>query len=148
MRLRLPEMPAVRAERLTKQYDITGDEALYLSADIEAADYFEALAREGISPRIALSWLNTHLLPGLRERKQELSESRITPSRLVVLLKMLAENKINTGAAREVLTVMFDSDETPEAIVKARGFEQLSDRNALESLVDRVIREHRRLRMM
>ncbi len=42
-------------------------------------------------------------------------------------------------AAREVLGRLFDSDESPEAIVSAQGFRQVSDQAALDALIDRVL---------
>jgi aspartyl-tRNA(Asn)/glutamyl-tRNA(Gln) amidotransferase subunit B len=41
-----------------------------------------------------------------------------------------------------VLLNLFDSNETPEEIVKKRGFKQVSDPNALDSLIDQVLSAH------
>jgi len=142
MRCRLPEMPAARAGRFVKQYNMNTDEALLLSSDAETAAYFESVVGEGIAPRTVMSWLATQLLPAVKEKKQELRESKVTPVRLARLLAMLAQNEINASAAREVLAVMFDSDEAPEAIVKVKGYQQFSDRDALDAMVEKVIGEH------
>ncbi len=139
MRSRLPEMPAARAERLVKQHGLTREEASFLSSDAEVAVYFEALAAEGIAPRTAIHWLTTQLMPALKERQQELGNSPVTPARLATLLKMLAQEKINANAAREVLTRLFESDEAPEAVVNTLGFRQVSDANVLNSLIDKVL---------
>jgi aspartyl-tRNA(Asn)/glutamyl-tRNA(Gln) amidotransferase subunit B len=139
MRSRLPEMPAARAERFVIQHGLTGEEALFLSSDPEVAGYFEALIGQGIAPRTAMHWLATQLITAVKERRQELSSSPVTPARFAVLLKMLSQNEINANAAREVLLHLFDSDEAPEAIVNARGFRQVSDPTALDSLIDRVL---------
>ena len=71
MRSRLPEMPAVRAERFVKQHGLTGEEATFLSSDPEVAGYFEALIGEGIEPRTAMHWLTTQLIPAVKDRQQE-----------------------------------------------------------------------------
>jgi aspartyl-tRNA(Asn)/glutamyl-tRNA(Gln) amidotransferase subunit B len=139
MRSRLPEMPAAKAERFVTQYGLTGEEALYLSSDMEVADYFEALIRQGIAPRTAMHWLTTQLIPAVKDRRQELSNTPVTPNRFAVLLKMLSQDEINANAAREVLVHLFNSDETPEAIVIARGFRQVSDLTTLDSLIDKVL---------
>ena len=139
MRLRLPEMPAAKAERFDKQYGLTTEEALFLSSDTEVADYFEALIGQGAAPRTSVHWLTTQLIPTVKERQQALSNTPVTPARLSVLLKMLAKDEINANAAREVLAQLFDSDESPEAIVIARGFRQVSDPNALNTLIDKVL---------
>ena len=139
MRSRLPDMPAARAERFVRQHGLTGEEARFLSSDPETAGYFEGLVNEGIAPRTAMHWLTTQLVPALRERQQELPSSPVTPARFAALLRMLARDEINANAAREVLVHLFDSSETPEAIVSARGFRQVSDQVALDALVDGVL---------
>jgi aspartyl-tRNA(Asn)/glutamyl-tRNA(Gln) amidotransferase subunit B len=139
MRVRLPEMPAARAERFVKQHGLTTEEARFLSSDLEVAGYFEALIREGIAPRTAMHWLATQLMPALKERGLELGASPVTPPRFASLLKMLSKDEINANAAREVLVHLFDSDETPEAIVTAKGFRQVSDTGALDALIEKVL---------
>jgi len=141
LRLKLPEMPAVRAERFVKQYGFTAEEATYLSSDPEVAGYFEAVIKEGAAPRTAMHWLTTQLIPAVRERQQELSQTPVTTSRFAALLKMLSRDEINANAARDVLTHLFESDDSPEAIVTAKGYKQVSDRGALDSLIDKVLGE-------
>ncbi|HOC58892.1 MAG: Asp-tRNA(Asn)/Glu-tRNA(Gln) amidotransferase subunit GatB [Syntrophaceae bacterium] len=141
MRSRLPEMPAVRAARFVSRHGLTGEEAAFLSADPDVAGYFEELLAEEIAPRMALHWLTTQLLPALKERKQEVSASRVTSQRFGALLKMLSRDEINANAARETLTCMFENDDSPEVIVGARGFRQVSDVAALESLIEKVLGE-------
>lgn len=138
LRARLPEMPAVRAERFVNQYGLSTDEATYLSTDPETAVYFEELIRAGAQIRAAMHWLTTQLLPALRERRQDLSHTPVTPERLAALLEMLAKDEINANAARDVLSCMFDSSDAPRDIVKAKGLGQVSDAGALESLIDQV----------
>jgi aspartyl-tRNA(Asn)/glutamyl-tRNA(Gln) amidotransferase subunit B len=132
-------MPAARAERFVKQHGLTGEEARFLSSDLEVAGYFEALIGQGIAPRTAMHWLTTQLIPAVKERQLELGASPVTPARFAALLKMLSKDEINANAAREVLVHLFDSDEPPEAIVSARGFRQVSDAGALDSLIDKVL---------
>lgn len=139
MRGRLPEMPAVRAERFVKQHGLTGEEAVFVSADPEVAGYFEALIGQGVAPRTAMHWLTTQLLPAVKVRGQELGNSPVTAPRFAVLLNMLAKDEINANTAREVLTHLFASDESPEAIISARGFRQVSDQSILDALIDQVL---------
>jgi len=54
---------------------------------------------------------------------------------------MLSRDEINANAAREVLAQLFDSDETPDAIVSAKGFKQVSDKGALDAMIDKVLGE-------
>ena len=139
MRSRLPETPAVKAGRFVKQYGLTNEEGISLSTDLEVAGYFEALTGQEVAPRMAMNWLITQLVPALKDHRLEMGSSPVTPARFAILLKMLAKEEINANAAREVLSFMFDSNDSPEAIVAARGFRQVSDTTAIESLVDKVL---------
>ncbi|MBN2506210.1 MAG: Asp-tRNA(Asn)/Glu-tRNA(Gln) amidotransferase subunit GatB [Verrucomicrobia bacterium] len=142
MRSRLPEMPARRAQRLVAQHGLTPEEAGFLSAEADVAGFFEALTREGVAPRTAMHWLATQLLPAVKERGQELSRSPVTAPRLAALLRMLSRDEINANAARDVLLRLFDTDESPETIVGARGFRQVSDPSALDALIETVLAAH------
>ncbi|MBN1569378.1 MAG: Asp-tRNA(Asn)/Glu-tRNA(Gln) amidotransferase subunit GatB [Acidobacteria bacterium] len=139
MRSLLPEMPGTRAKRFIAQYGLTEEEAAFLSSDPEIAGYFESLIEQGIAPRIGMHWLTTQLIPAVKERRQELSRSPVTAARFAILLKMLARDEINANAAREVLVHLFDSEDSPESIVSTLGFRQVSDPNALDSLIDKVM---------
>jgi aspartyl-tRNA(Asn)/glutamyl-tRNA(Gln) amidotransferase subunit B len=141
LRARLPEMPAVRAERFVKQYGFTAEEATYLSSDPEVAGYFEAITKEGAAPRMAMHWITTQLIPAIKDRQEELSKTKVTPARFAALLKMLSKDEINANAAREVLLHLFDNDDSPEKIVSAKGFKQVSDRGALEAMIEKVLGE-------
>lgn len=139
MRSRLPEMPATRAARFVAQHGLSGEEAAFLSSDPDTAGFFEALTAEGIAARMAMHWLTTQLLPAMKERRQELHNSPVTPARFAALLRMLSQDQINANAARDVLLRLFDGDQPPEAIVDACGFRQVSDPAALGALIDKVL---------
>ncbi len=142
LRSRLPEMPEVRARRFITVHGLAPEEAAFLSSDPDIAGYFEDLAGEGVPPRTGLHWISTGLLPALRERGLEPGSSPVTPARLAALLRMLSRDEINAGAARDVLGAMFAGPETPEVIVAARGFAQVSDTAELAELVDKVLAEN------
>lgn len=141
MRSRLPEMPASRAERFVTLHGLSVEEAAYLSSDPEIAGFFESLTGLEIAPRMAMHWLTTQLIPAIKEMGQELGSTPVTPARFAALLKMLSQEEINAKAAREVLLLLFDSGKTPEEIVIARGFRQVSDPVALDSLIAKVLGE-------
>ena len=111
MRSRLPEMPATRAARFVAQHGLSGEEAAYLSSDPDTAGFFDALTAEGIAPRMAMHGLTTQLLPAMKERRQELHNSPVTPARFAALLRMLSQDQINANAARDVLLRLFDGDQ-------------------------------------
>lgn len=142
LRSQLPEMPADRAQRFVEAYQVSTEEAAFLSSDPETAGYFEALVEGGVPPRTGFHWISTQLLPGLRERDLELPENPVSAQRLAELLAMLGREEINAGGARRVLAAMFDSDESPQVIVAREGLAQVSDLDQLGELVDQVLRDN------
>jgi aspartyl-tRNA(Asn)/glutamyl-tRNA(Gln) amidotransferase subunit B len=139
MRSRLPELPAARAERWVARHGLAAEEAAVLSSDLEVGAYFESLMEHGVAPRTAMHWLGTQLIPAVKDRGQTLSETPVPPARLAALLGMLARDEINANAARKVLAMLFDRVETPETLVDALGYRQLSDPAALDALIDQVL---------
>lgn len=142
IRTRLPEMPSRKLERFMDQYGLPRDEAVLMSADREPADYFETVVDCGIPPRTACHWITGQLLPLLKDRGLSVDESPLYAHRLAGLLSLLEKNEINAKAAREILPILIDSDETPEAVVNRLNLRQVSDTGALEEIVDKVIADN------
>jgi aspartyl-tRNA(Asn)/glutamyl-tRNA(Gln) amidotransferase subunit B len=139
---KLPEMPAQKQARFVSEYGLLDDEAAQMSAELDVAEYFEAVAEEKVQPRTASQWISARLIPALREKGQPLAETSITPQRLTALLRMIEQDKITAKAARQVFDLMFDDDKTPEAIVEEHGFSQLGDSDELAAILDTVLAEH------
>lgn len=142
MRGSLPEMPAVKASRFQIDYGLPRDLASSLAGDRELSDYFEAVTRKSVPPRTAAHWLMTQYLPALRERQFSIFGNPLTPDRFADVLQRLEKDEINANAAREVLSRLFASDETPDAIIEQGGFRQVSDAASLETLVEQVLGSH------
>lgn len=142
LKARLPEMPGVKAERFFKDYSLSRDEAVLMSSERSLSEYFEAVVNQEIAPRFAVHWIATQLLPTLKERNQNVEDTPVTPERFSLLLSMLERGEINANSAKEVLAQLFDSTDSPEAVVEKGGFKQVSDSSEIEGIVDRVITEN------
>ena len=142
MRSRLPEMPSRKMERFLKQHGLTHEEAVLMSSERDLSEYFEAVVNQDVPPRTVAHWIATQLLPALKERDQTLIDTPVTPERFASLLAMLECDELNANSAKEVLTRLFESSQTPGAIVEQCGFRQVSDTAELEVLVDQVLADN------
>ena len=142
IRRKLPEMPARKTERFMEAYGLAADEAAAMSAERDLSEFFEAVVREGVSPRRVAGWISSQLASALKERNQSLDKTYLTAERFAALLTALEKEVINAQAAREVLARLLDSDASLEEILETGGFRQLSDAAGLEALVDRVLADH------
>jgi len=142
IRRQLPEMPARKAERFVAAYQLSTEEARTIGEEREVAVFFEATVRLGAPPRQAALWVAGQLLPALRDRRQSLGETPLTPDRFAGLLSLLDQERIHAGAARELLLLMLEKEGAPADLVAAGGFQQVSDAAELETLVSTVLANH------
>jgi aspartyl-tRNA(Asn)/glutamyl-tRNA(Gln) amidotransferase subunit B len=118
------------------------DEAVQMSSEIELSEYFEAVIKNGPAPRTVVSWISTQLIPAMKEHNYDFKALPVTSAQFAGLINMLKKNEINSNSARAVLAKFFETNKTPEEIVEQFGFRQVSDHDALESIVKQVIEEN------
>jgi len=70
------------------------------------------------------------------------ADIKIRPADFVRLIELVEGGDINRLSGKEVFAQMWQTGDSPDAIVEARGLRQISDRAALEEIVARVIAEH------
>jgi aspartyl-tRNA(Asn)/glutamyl-tRNA(Gln) amidotransferase subunit B len=149
VRASLPELPATMRARFERpaaparrEYGLSPYEASALTASRELAGYYEdVVAASGGSPRIAASWMMGELSAALRRGDLEISASPVPAASLGALLKRMEEGAISGKTAKEVFDAMWSGEHNgdPDAIISARGLQQISDSSALESIVDQVL---------
>lgn len=139
---RLPEMPVQKANRFSKDYDLTPEEATSMSQERDVSEFFEEVVRQKVPTRKAANWMTTHLIPALRDRNQTIRETKITEKRFAEMIAMLESGVINAHAAKEVLLQLLSSDQSPEEIVEKGHFRQVSDTTELDELIDRILADH------
>jgi glutaminyl-tRNA synthetase len=136
--------PAQRSEQLEArrvryagELGIAAEEAEILTRDLATAELFEAALAPGAPARAVANWV-IHELP--RELAGRTIDNLAFSGReLGELVALVSEGTISSSAARDVLSIMAETGESPEVIVEARGLRQVSDPAALAPLVERVI---------
>jgi aspartyl-tRNA(Asn)/glutamyl-tRNA(Gln) amidotransferase subunit B len=139
IRASLPELPQVRRARYCDELGIPPYDAAVLTEDRDVSEFFEAAVRAYGQPKIVSNWIMRDVLATMTESGRALRELPITPAHLVELLKLVDAGRITAGSAREVFAEMARTGERPEAIMRARGLEAVSDTGELERLARAVI---------
>jgi len=144
IRLSLPELPQAKFQRFQEQYELSAYDADVLVADQEVADYFEAVgeAAPEVSVKLAANWVTGELFGLMNQAGVGLSSLKVSPQALAGLLKMLKGKRINTPTAKTVLAEMFDSGQSAESIVEAKGLSQISDADHIANMVSQVLDEN------
>ena len=135
----MPELPEAMRERFVDVYGLSYADASNLVSDKALAEYFETTARRSLNPKLSANWVLGELLRELNNSGKTADQSLLTAEDLAELIKTVESGKINNNQAKEVLAEMFASGKSADEVISEKGFEQISDTSAIESIVDEVI---------
>jgi aspartyl-tRNA(Asn)/glutamyl-tRNA(Gln) amidotransferase subunit B len=133
----LPELPEERRARFVEQYGLSEYDAGVLTADNELASFYEEVAAEA-DPKQAANWTTGELRARLNEAGMDISESKITPGHLAELIGLVENGTVSRSAARGVLATVFDTGDSPSAVVEREGLASVGG-DELSGVVDEVI---------
>lgn len=139
LRTDLPELPALRTKRFVSAYGLPEYDATILTASKGMADYFEVCVKQFNQPKTVSNWVMGELTRELNNSRTAISESPITPERLVSLLQMVDKGTISLKVAREIFPEFYSSGKTPEQIVQEKGLTQVSDEETLAKIIEEVL---------
>ncbi|RMH51294.1 MAG: Asp-tRNA(Asn)/Glu-tRNA(Gln) amidotransferase subunit GatB [Zetaproteobacteria bacterium] len=142
IRAAMPELPAALRARFEQEYGLSAYDADVLSQSRELADYFEALVAAHADPKRCANWLANELLGRLNERGSEITASPVSAQALGALLDRIADGTISGKIAKDVLDAMVESGDSADAIIEARGLKQVSDSDAIDAMIRRVLADH------
>lgn len=139
VRKELPEMPDAMRDRFTAVYGLSYSDASQLVADRNLAEFFETTARITANPKLSANWILGELTKELNNSGRSIAESSTTAEDLAELLITIGSGKINNNQGKEVLAEMFATGKTASNVIREKGFEQISDRDSIGSIIDSVI---------
>jgi aspartyl-tRNA(Asn)/glutamyl-tRNA(Gln) amidotransferase subunit B len=121
IRKSLPELPAKRLMRFQEQYGLSAYDAGVLTAEKPAADYYEAVLSDGISPKQAANWVTGELFGLINQAGTTIEGQRVTPERLRELIEMERGGEVIRASAKAILAEMFLTGRTAGEIAGERG---------------------------
>ena len=138
----LPELPQAMKARFETDYGLSSYDAATLTASREMAAYFEAVlaltGRENAKP--AANWVMGELAARLNKEGLELAAAPLSAQQLAGIIRRIADNTISNKIARDVFEALWAGDgKDADAVISARGWQQITDTGAIEALVDEVL---------
>ena len=142
----LPELPDAMRARFREQYGLSDYDAGVLTADRDLAAYYEAVVGEAgaseaggaLDTKQAANWVSGELRARLNEAGMEVAESRVTPGMMVDLIRLVSDAEISRSAGKDVLSRIFESGESPSAVVEREGLSQMGG-DELDGVVEQVV---------
>jgi aspartyl-tRNA(Asn)/glutamyl-tRNA(Gln) amidotransferase subunit B len=139
----MPELPDVRGQRFIVEYGLPPYDAALLTSRKDVADYFEVAVKIHSNPKAISNWVMGDLFRAIKEKKLDealrIAGWPVSAEHLATMVKMIDEGKISGKIAKVLFPEMLATGAAPEAIVRAKGLEQVSDTGSIESAVDQVL---------
>jgi aspartyl-tRNA(Asn)/glutamyl-tRNA(Gln) amidotransferase subunit B len=135
----LPELPAARAERYERDWELQGDTARLFAFEPEWGDYFEEAATAA-APLESRPVAN--LVLELRTRLDDGADplaSTVPPPAIAKLAQLVADRKTTAGNARTVIEKLVAEGGDPAEIVEREGLGAMEDDGELAGIVAKVI---------
>ena len=163
----LPELPSQTRTRFHEEYGLSYADAYILSADENWAKFTEGTMSELYDwlnnltktkseakkiietkkttlAKLAGGWITSKLMGAMAERAIDIKILKIKPENFAELIALFYTNKINSNSAQKILNEMLDSGTNidPTHIMEEKGYGQVSDENALGTVIDEVIKSY------
>jgi len=134
----LPELPDAKKVRFMNDYGLSAYDTSVLVSERETADYFELVAN-GRDAKKAANWVVSELFGRLNKGGIEISKSPVSAGALGGLIDLVSDNTISGRIAKDVFDEMFETGREAAEIVEENSLQQVTDSNAIETIVDQVI---------
>jgi aspartyl-tRNA(Asn)/glutamyl-tRNA(Gln) amidotransferase subunit B len=133
----MPELPDARKSRFVEKFDLSEQTAQVLIDDKDLADFFEESTRLYDNAKEISNWLVTDL-KGFVNETDGIRSLKIRPAHIAELAKLVDQSAISRNTAKQILQKIVKSGEMPSVVMKDLEVTQISDKEALEQIVDDV----------
>jgi len=135
----IPELPDEKKARLVSEYGLREYDAAVITADLETAHFFEAMLKEDISGKNAVTWLTVELQARLNKGGYNITASPVDAKTMGTLVKRIEEKTISGKAAKEVLDHLMENEISVDDAIEKLGLKQMNDAGALEKIIDEIL---------
>ena len=137
-RASLPEMPDAKRARY-QALGITPYNAAVLTAEVEAARWFDTLLAAGAKPVAAANWTTSELFGALNRLGKAIEDSPVSPLQAAELLGLVGDGTLSGSLAKQVFELMLETGKEASAIVDERGLRQTSDTGEIDAVIAGVL---------
>ena len=135
----LPEMADARASRYVSDYQLPEKDAAQLVVTKTLSDYYEECIKHNTEYKLIANWLLVEVPAYLSKNNVAFENMKMQPNQLANMVKMIKEVTISSKQGKEVFEEMMNTGKNPEDIANEKGMKQMSDSNALVSMIEDVL---------
>uniref|UniRef100_UPI0035B11AB8 Asp-tRNA(Asn)/Glu-tRNA(Gln) amidotransferase subunit GatB n=1 Tax=Paenirhodobacter enshiensis TaxID=1105367 RepID=UPI0035B11AB8 len=135
----MPELPDAKKRRFIEELGLSDYDASVLTAELEHADYFEAVVAACGDGKQAANWVINDLFGRLKKDGTDFEACPVSPAQLGAIIALIKKGDISGKIAKDLFEIVFTEGGEPAQIVEARGMKQVTDTGAIEKVVDEII---------
>ncbi|MDO5605652.1 MAG: Asp-tRNA(Asn)/Glu-tRNA(Gln) amidotransferase subunit GatB [Paracoccus sp. (in: a-proteobacteria)] len=137
----MPELPDAKKARFVQGLGLSEYDAGVLTAEVENADFFEAVAA-GRDGKQAANWVINELFGRLNKEGLSVATSPLSAAQLGGVIDLIASGEISGKMAKDLFEILWAEGGDPAEVAAARGMKQVTDMSAIEAAVDQIIAEN------
>jgi aspartyl-tRNA(Asn)/glutamyl-tRNA(Gln) amidotransferase subunit B len=144
----LPELPDAKQQRLMDSFGLPKYDAFVLVSEQEIAAFYEtavavskATNKQQAAKQIA-NWLMGEVFGALNREGETIETMRLIPAHLAELVDLILDETISGKIAKDVFLKLWETGKSPIQLVDDLGLKQITDVNALESMIDTLMLEN------
>ena len=134
----MPELPDAKKARFMADFGLTDYDANVLTADLDSASFFEAVAR-GRDGKMAANWVINELFGRLNKESRTIADTPLSAAQLGGVIDLIASGEISGKMAKDLFEILWTEGGDPAEVAAARGMKQVTDTSAIEAAVDEII---------
>jgi aspartyl-tRNA(Asn)/glutamyl-tRNA(Gln) amidotransferase subunit B len=135
----LPELPAARRERMTREYSLTEGDAYTLTMTRTLADQFEEAASHAKNPKRVANLVQGELLGRLKAKNLSIEQSPISMKGVAMSADLVEDGTISGKILKDLYELAFERGEDFPAIYEKEKPQQITDTSAIEKVIDEVM---------
>ena len=139
VRSEMPELPRVMAARFQTDYELPAYDAVMMTQSKAFAAYFESAAKACGQPKLAANWLMGELSRRLNAEGKGIEASPVAALALAQLIARIGDGTVSNNGARLAFDTMWAEGGDVDAVIAAKGLQQMSDSGELSAIVDAVL---------
>ncbi len=137
LRSEMKETPNHKRERFVSNFGLKEADVEFYISNRPYADLFESSAK-GLPTPEAYKILSNYIVSDIAGMGEQ--GLGITPALLSELVTLIIEGKVSSRGAKNILSLMAESGESPEVIATREGLFQKNDESAIRAIIDEVIK--------
>ena len=131
-----PELMAAY-ERFTQTLGLDAEDADVLSGDRDLVAFYEQAISAGADQGSVTNWVINELMREVNDAS--VAELNLKPEDFAALVSLVDDKVISNVAAKDVLAIMLETGDTPDAVVEREGLRQINDQDALRGIVQGIL---------